>query len=65
MGACADAELLAEAGAEAVSAALRGRVVGGLRVLVGFADVAEGGEALFHGGIAHAAGVEIVGEAVV
>lgn len=60
VGAGANAESLAEANAEAAS------VCGGRTVaLVCFADTAEGSEALFHGGVAHAAGVEVVGETVV
>lgn len=60
VGTGANAEWLAETDAEASSVC-----GGGAVALVCFADAAEGGETLFHGGVAHAAGVEVVGEAVV
>jgi hypothetical protein len=68
VGARADAEPIAQAGGEAAAGAFWGGFSLVL-ALVCFADAAEGGEALFHRGVAHASGVEgavqVVGEATV
>jgi hypothetical protein len=62
VGACADAEALAESSGEAVAAGAR-CFVGGL-ALVCFADAAERGEAFLDAGAVHATNVQVVGQPV-
>jgi hypothetical protein len=62
----ADAEAIAQTGRQAAAGSFRRRLS---LFLVCFADAAEGSQALFHRGVAHASGIEravqVVGEAAV
>lgn len=63
MGAGANAESLAKSGTETLAAGGRNSVSS--VALVGSTDMAEGSEALLHGGIVHATGIQVVRETVV
>lgn len=63
MGSRANAESLAKSGAETLAAGGRNSVSSG--ALVGSTDMAEGSEALLHGGIVHTTGIQVVRETMV